>query len=1274
MKKLPGFGAPKPVNTLAVNTTTNPRQPIPSTSVTTRSSPPLPPPVKRQRIEGNAPTPTHTNLQFAPSLDWAANDKNPRKRVRSEASGVDDSPTLSVQSLGSKSSHLNVKENRVVEKNNTYPRKKRQRYSKRAPGTRTDEGRMEGPSGKSPASCLTSSEVEDEPKDHDVDIVECQPVPSVSGGQEGNAAQERPIGDYEGRFRKKGNGSSLTLDTRANALEKFIKVLDNTDPKRQKIPSNSPDELAPNADDFKRVSVRQPLQPSPSLSTKGDILRTKFNRTKPPKPKVVEASDADRDLAKDIVGDGLSIICGASGRYKYYQSHVPEANRCFLSAGMISTILRPTDQAGNPLKQYEYLTVNLGNVTEIARCEQRHESNIILVAQSLDHMTGAGPKLMLELANRNSCDKFMQWALMKRVESRTLQIKHCSPAILTKQFQELLKRAERDTVLRDEDSVADDMLLIAHNKQARSRVAQRPGHGPSGVAPRLKLKDAMRPSPSSRSTQNDDVVTQSADTDEHNGQRTERTTRWTFALRDSPKRFGPRPEIWTMANPDWEKQWLDEGQFLNDNLVIFYLRYLQDKLERERPDLAQRIYFQNTFFYDKLKPSKNSRGIDYDSVKAWTSKVDIFTKDFIVVPINEYNHWYVAIIYNAPKLVPSPNGSGTLVPDQRASTPIEDEAEVAQTPRELPAGTATTRGLLDDETIKATAESDVLSDLSRMSINSPDILVSEAKQATDSKQDTVHDDARSDEPSSVIHIVKDSDESKADLEQISDPVSSQSRKKPGKRHNTGLRKHNLDAPKIITLDSLGGTHSPTCSFLRSYLVAELKDKRDIEIANPGALGMTAKGVPEQSNHCDCGVYVLGYIEEFLKNPDKFVRSLLQHDDEIEWNLDPSVLRNEIRDLIFAMQREQQRKEDVIREKKRQARSKKMTTAEETGDSQKPAVSPAEKHSDAPAEAKAMREKCGTEGEASHVATDPRPPSSSCHSETRGASKGNIQSGSPDVMGKGGTPRPQSSSSNDRGGVRMLNQPVDQEGDSGGKERYVELQSDSTPLEVLPRVHGENPESGDGQLFLNGEGDVQTKIRNHQGHSRGEESKAITKVKSATVLLSPGPSTQTLESGDELSMPGTFPTSPAVRANAGTKYRLSSPSGDSVDDIKKRFLQPLEFPSESSRDGTPTNPMLVEDSEAVRHSTGDDAQRRQNGQPRKPKLVVELSTVSSRNQQSHAGTQPDRRKETSSQSRHFPPRKETTQSHHFAGRQPGDRMASAKLHDDDAEHKVIDISD
>ncbi|KAG8920183.1 hypothetical protein FRC00_010371 [Tulasnella sp. 408] len=87
---------------------------------------------------------------------------------------------------------------------------------------------------------------------------------------------------------------------------------------------------------------------------------------------------------------------------------------------------------------------------------------------------------------------------------------------------------------------------------------------------------------------------------------------------------------------------LEPDEFLNDTLIEFGLKLWQNDLKEKNPQLADDIWVFNSFFYKKLS---NRKVEGYPSVKKWTAKVDIFRKKFIVVPINENLHWYLAIIY-----------------------------------------------------------------------------------------------------------------------------------------------------------------------------------------------------------------------------------------------------------------------------------------------------------------------------------------------------------------------------------------------------------------------------------------------------------------------------------------------------------------------------------------------------------------------------------------------------------------------------------------------------
>lgn len=91
---------------------------------------------------------------------------------------------------------------------------------------------------------------------------------------------------------------------------------------------------------------------------------------------------------------------------------------------------------------------------------------------------------------------------------------------------------------------------------------------------------------------------------------------------------------------------LQGPEFLNDNIILFYLKMIQ----QEHPELKDQLYVFNSFFYDKLKNHADKK-ISYEDIRKWTSKANLFSKSFTVVPINHKMHWFVAIIYNLPALL-----------------------------------------------------------------------------------------------------------------------------------------------------------------------------------------------------------------------------------------------------------------------------------------------------------------------------------------------------------------------------------------------------------------------------------------------------------------------------------------------------------------------------------------------------------------------------------------------------------------------------------------------
>ena len=126
------------------------------------------------------------------------------------------------------------------------------------------------------------------------------------------------------------------------------------------------------------------------------------------------------------------------------------------------------------------------------------------------------------------------------------------------------------------------------------------------------------------------------------------------------------------------------------------LRYLEHKLELSNPEASKRIYMFNTFFYENLtNRGGGRRGVNYEAVAKWTSKIDLFGYDYVVVPINEKSvipgpwsdreadtisaHWYLAIICNLGALThqsqsTSTEGSATQINEGRATKKTESDA------------------------------------------------------------------------------------------------------------------------------------------------------------------------------------------------------------------------------------------------------------------------------------------------------------------------------------------------------------------------------------------------------------------------------------------------------------------------------------------------------------------------------------------------------------------------------------------------------------------------
>ena len=88
--------------------------------------------------------------------------------------------------------------------------------------------------------------------------------------------------------------------------------------------------------------------------------------------------------------------------------------------------------------------------------------------------------------------------------------------------------------------------------------------------------------------------------------------------------------------------------FLNETVIEFYLLYLYHGIFSFQQ--REQVHIFNTFFYTKLTNNLNESLTPQDiyekhgQVSKWTKNVNLFEKDFVVVPIHDHAHWFLAII------------------------------------------------------------------------------------------------------------------------------------------------------------------------------------------------------------------------------------------------------------------------------------------------------------------------------------------------------------------------------------------------------------------------------------------------------------------------------------------------------------------------------------------------------------------------------------------------------------------------------------------------------
>ncbi|XP_074541521.1 sentrin-specific protease 6 isoform X2 [Halichoeres trimaculatus] len=391
--------------------------------------------------------------------------------------------------------------------------------------------------------------------------------------------------------------------------------------------------------------------------------------------------------------------------------------------------------------------------------------------------------------------------------------------------------------------------------------------------------------------------------------------------------YPPPPAKGSISVTNEDLHCLNDGEFLNDVIIDFYLKYLV--LEKLKKEDAQRIHIFSSFFYKRLNQRERRSVPDttnlpiqkrkHNRVKTWTRHVDLFQKDFIFVPINESAHWYLAVIcfpgLKGPVYEQNPLFQGQFPPPSSSDTDPSPEEDIPYHCRPLSPERDGLESSTDDSqpsVLQASLEGQSDCDLTKEnsaftgrgeSSNTP--TASRNKQADSERQFTnelqkISVYYKDDDPftfsddQSSCHDECSEDGTLADDTLTADSSSLASKQNP------------CQQPCILIMDSLRGpARSTVVKTLKEYLEVEWEVRKGtVRSFGKDIMKGSSPRVPQQDNFSDCGVYILQYVESFFENPIPSFHLPMNLSDWFPQQR-MKTKREEIRDLILRIKDQQE---------------------------------------------------------------------------------------------------------------------------------------------------------------------------------------------------------------------------------------------------------------------------------------------------------------------------------------------------------------------------------
>ncbi|KAJ5165502.1 Peptidase C48 SUMO/Sentrin/Ubl1 [Penicillium coprophilum] len=298
-----------------------------------------------------------------------------------------------------------------------------------------------------------------------------------------------------------------------------------------------------------------------------------------------------------------------------------------------------------------------------------------------------------------------------------------------------------------------------------------------------------------------------------------------------------------------DRERLLRDDFLNDNLIALYMRFLQDHLERTNKEAAERIYFFNTYFFATL--TNTPRGIVGLTIVVWRSGPGTLISSVMTISLS---------------LDPADGVEPIRTPTLQKESSNASESEIQEI-EETPEPEAKPKSELNasdkvSESRDIRKGSDIGGDLASLQIEANEHALQDTKSSEDQS-------APIQNPLPFPNLSKSAAQKLAQDQAAASQPNNKSKKK-----RTGL-KLDPNQPTIITFDSLDMPRSPTIKILREYICREAVSKRGVELDPADVKGMRARDIPLQPNFWDCGLYLLAYLEKFVQSPDWFITKVLQ---------------------------------------------------------------------------------------------------------------------------------------------------------------------------------------------------------------------------------------------------------------------------------------------------------------------------------------------------------------------------------------------------------------